>query len=63
MDTKQQRTEAEFDGLLLLLAATPRPGFERFFEELTRREVERLMPVPLGIPVSNVEDEDGDGEG
>lgn len=35
------------DRLLLLLASEPRPGFEREFDELTRREVDRLLrPEP-----------------
>lgn len=33
----------QLDRVLLLLASEPRPGFEREFEELTRREVDRLL--------------------
>ena len=37
----------DLDRVLLLLASEPRRGFEREFEELTRREVDRLLrPEP-----------------
>ncbi len=42
------RRDDDFDRLLLLLTSKPRPGFEFYFEELTKREVERLMPLPTG---------------
>jgi hypothetical protein len=35
-----------WDRLVLLLAARPRDGWEEVFEEITRREVERLAPHP-----------------
>ena len=63
MDVKDTSRDQDFERLLLLLTSKPRPGFEPYFEVLTRREVSRLMPVPVSIPVSNVEDEDDDGEG
>ena len=34
------------DRLVLLLIARPREGWEAEFEELTRREIERLAPPP-----------------
>jgi hypothetical protein len=34
------------DRLILLLAGRPRPGWEEVYEEITRREVERLAPHP-----------------
>lgn len=36
-----------WDRLVLLLIAYPREGWEPEFEEITRREIERLS-VPLG---------------
>jgi hypothetical protein len=36
-----------WDRLLLLLIAQPRDGWESEFEEITRREIERLA-VPAG---------------
>lgn len=40
---KTENLREDLDQLLLLLAAEPRPGFEREFEELTRREVARMF--------------------
>lgn len=45
MDGQIHHDEAEFDRLLLLLASDPKPGFEDFYEMLTKREFQRLMPV------------------
>lgn len=36
----------DLDRVLLLLASEPRPGFETEYEELTRREVDRLLRPP-----------------
>ena len=44
-DTKLRET---WDRLILLLIAQPREGWELEFEELTRREIERLA-VPAGV--------------
>ncbi len=44
-DTPHDSTES-LDRLVLLLAAQPRPGWEGIFEEVSRREVERLAPHP-----------------
>ncbi len=35
-----------WDRLVLLLIAQPRQGWEDVYEEITRREVERLAPLP-----------------
>ncbi len=35
----------KWDRLILLLIAQPRAGWEDEFEELTRREIERLAPA------------------
>lgn len=43
MDNKHTSSET-LDRLVLLLASRPRPGWENLFEEITRREVERLAP-------------------
>lgn len=43
MATTYDNREA-WDRLVLLLAARPRDGWEEVFEEITRREVERLAP-------------------
>lgn len=40
---KTENLREDLDRVLLLLAAEPRPGFEREFEELTRREVARMF--------------------
>jgi hypothetical protein len=45
MATTYDNREA-WDRLVLLLAARPRDGWEEVFEEITRREVERLAPRP-----------------
>jgi hypothetical protein len=36
----------QWDRLVLLLVARPLEGWEPEFEEITRREIERLKPVP-----------------
>lgn len=43
MDVKDARRDEDFDRLLILLASVPRPGFEEAYDELTRREVDRLL--------------------
>ncbi len=40
---KTEKSHEDLDRVLLLFASEPRPGFEREFEELTRREVDRLL--------------------
>jgi hypothetical protein len=40
---ENDRLREDLDRVLLLLASEPRPGFEAEFEELTRREVDRLL--------------------
>jgi hypothetical protein len=41
-DAKDNRLIETWDRLVLLLIASPREGWEPEFEEITRREVERL---------------------
>ncbi len=36
-----------WDRMALLLIAQPRDGWASEFEEITRREIERLKPVPV----------------
>ena len=48
-DNKLRET---WDRLVLLLIARPREGWEPEFEEITRREIERLA-VPTGESGSN----------
>jgi hypothetical protein len=38
-----------WDRLVLLLAARPREGWADIYEEITRREVERLAPHPREV--------------
>jgi hypothetical protein len=45
-------TREMWDRLALLLIAQPREGWEPVFEEITRREIERLAP-----PTAEVERE------
>ena len=45
MDATYDSREA-WDRLVLLLIAQPRQGWEDVYEEITRREVERLAPHP-----------------
>ncbi len=46
-DNKLRET---WDRLILLLIACPREGWESEFEEITRREIERLaLPVGDGV--------------
>jgi len=40
--TTDAKLRETWDRLVLLLIASPREGWEREFEEITRREVERL---------------------
>jgi hypothetical protein len=37
----------QWDRLVLLLIAQPLKGWEPEFEEITRREIERLKPLPI----------------
>ncbi len=47
--------KSEFwDRLVLLLIASPREGWEREFEEITRREIERLA-----VPTEREAESDG----
>ncbi len=41
-DAKYSRLAETWDRLVLLLIARPRDGWESEFEEITRREIERL---------------------
>jgi hypothetical protein len=43
----ENKVRAIWDRLVLLLIAQPREGWESEFEEITRREIERLA-VPAG---------------
>ena len=45
--TANNNLRETWDRLVLLLIAKPREGWEPEFEEITRREIERLS-VPLG---------------
>ena len=46
-DAADNRLRETWDRLVLLLIARPREGWEFEFEEITRREIERLV-VPVG---------------
>jgi hypothetical protein len=46
-DAADNRLGETWDRLVLLLIARPREGWEPEFEEITRREIERLA-VPVG---------------
>jgi hypothetical protein len=48
MATTYDRREM-WDRLALLLIARPREGWEPEFEEITRREIERLAPLAEGV--------------
>jgi hypothetical protein len=53
-DATDNRLRETWDRLVLLLIARPREGWEPEFEEITRREIERLaVPAVTG---------EGDGE-
>jgi hypothetical protein len=45
-DAADKRLRETWDRLVLLLIARPREGWEFEFEEITRREIERLV-VPV----------------
>jgi hypothetical protein len=45
-DTTQAKQREMWDRLVLLLITEPRAGWELQFEEITRREIERLS-VPM----------------
>jgi hypothetical protein len=46
-DAAENKLYETWDRLVLLLIAQPREGWEPEFEEITRREIERLGP-PTG---------------
>jgi hypothetical protein len=46
-DVKDNQLRETWDRLVLLLISQPREGWEPMFEEITRREIERLA-VPAG---------------
>jgi hypothetical protein len=46
-DVTKNKLSETWDRLVLLLIARPREGWEPEFEEITRREIERLA-VPVG---------------
>ena len=47
MDAIANKRRETWDRLILLLIAQPREGWEPEFEEITRREIERLrLPKP-----------------
>ncbi len=48
MDVKDTRRSEDFDRLLILLASEPKPGFERAYDDLCRREVGRLLHLVEG---------------
>ena len=41
----ENREQEVWDRLTLLLIADPRPGWGDVYSEITRREIERLMPA------------------
>ena len=46
METRRDTCrDEELDRLLLLLTSCPRPGFEDYYAELSRLELERLRPL------------------
>ena len=47
MDATQGKLSETWDRLVLLLITTPRDGWEPEFDEIARREIERLA-VPSG---------------
>lgn len=48
MDTTYDKREM-WDRLALLLIAQPREGWESEFEDITRREIERLAPTTAEV--------------
>ncbi len=48
MDSRNKTDREDLDRLLLLLLSKPKPGWEREFEELIRREVDRLCVLDTG---------------
>lgn len=56
MQGVEDRSLEVWDRLTLLLIARPAAGWEETFEELTRREIERVNVLAWGQP----EEEDGD---
>ena len=48
MDATNARLHEIWDRLVLLLIAEPREGWEREFNEITRREIERLAENNAG---------------
>lgn len=49
MDVADARRDEDFDRLLILLASEPKPGFKEAYDELTRREVDRLLQPAEGL--------------
>jgi NADPH-dependent 2,4-dienoyl-CoA reductase/sulfur reductase-like enzyme len=50
-DTSNNKLRETWDRLVLLLIVQPRKGWELEFEEITRREIERLAaPAAVGEP-------------
>jgi hypothetical protein len=45
MDVTENKLCETWDRLVLLLIAQPRKGWEPEFDEITRREIERLAPL------------------
>ena len=57
-DVTENKLRETWDRLVLLLIAQPREGWELEFEEITRREIERLS-----IPTRGVAEELKEGSG
>ncbi len=56
-DVGTERLRETWDRLVLLLIATPRTGWENEYEEITRREIERLAMPASGIDTPRSERE------
>lgn len=48
MNPRNNTEREDLDRLLLLVLSEPKPGWEREFEELIRREVDRLRVPDTG---------------
>lgn len=46
-------SKESWDRLVLLIASRPREGWEDVYEEVTRREIVRLTPRPLGARIES----------
>jgi hypothetical protein len=53
-DATNNTLRETWDHLVLLLIARPLEGWEDEYEEITRREIERLKPPPPPEPVEEV---------